>query len=115
MLSEDAFVFSEEEVFSYSVVDLRGIRPAVRLVAVVPSNLFVVPRGLAGEDKEAGKFNVLIYIKCIKSNHNLLDSALAFGWAEIGLWFGVVNRAVFSFIVEESIVFCLLKLLLLKR
>lgn len=55
VLSEDAFVFSEEEVFSYSVVDLRGIRPAVRFVAVVPSNLFVVPRGLAGEDKDAEK------------------------------------------------------------
>lgn len=36
----------------------------------------------------------------------------AFGWADAGLWFWA-NRAEFSFIVDESIVFCRLKLLLL--
>lgn len=53
MLSVDAFVFSVEDVFSYRVVDRRGMRPAVLFTLEVVSNLFAVVRGFAGEDADA--------------------------------------------------------------
>jgi hypothetical protein len=52
---DDAFVFSVDEVFSYKVVDLRGISPAVRLLLEFPSNLLIVVRGFAGDVKDAKK------------------------------------------------------------
>lgn len=53
VLSVDAFVFSFDDVFSYKVVDLRGIRPAVRFTLDVVSNLLTAARGFAGDDDEA--------------------------------------------------------------
>lgn len=50
VLSVPAIVFSVDEVFSYSVVDLRGISPAVLLAPDEASNLFIADRGLAGDD-----------------------------------------------------------------
>lgn len=55
VLSVDAFVFSVDEVFSYKVVDLRGISPAVRLPLVALSNLLIVVRGFAGDVNNAKK------------------------------------------------------------
>lgn len=51
MLSVDAFVFSVDEVFSYNVVDLRGMRPTVRLPLGAESNLLATDRGFAGDDE----------------------------------------------------------------
>lgn len=51
MLSVDAFVFSFDDVFSYKVVDLRGISPAVRLPLEAVSNLLIAVRGFAGDDE----------------------------------------------------------------
>jgi hypothetical protein len=53
VLSVDAFVFSVDDVFSYRVVDLLGMSPAVLFTLDVVSNLFAVVRGFAGEDAEA--------------------------------------------------------------
>lgn len=43
------------------------------------------------------------------------DSVVVLGCAETGRWFCVANLVVFSLIVAASIVFCLLKLLLLEK
>lgn len=75
VFSDDTFVFSEDDVFSYKVVDLRGMRPAVRLLfVVVPSNLLIAARGLAGEDKDAKIENF------IKLNHNHIFSKSLSYW-----------------------------------
>lgn len=50
----------------------------------------------------------------LKIRNTLSVVATGFGWADAGLWFCAAKRAVLSFIVAESIVFCRLKLLLLQ-
>lgn len=102
VLSVVAFVFSVEDVFSYSVVDRLGIMPpalgpTVRL-PLLGSNLPVVVlvvRGFAGLEIDELSADVIGLV--------MLDA---------GLWFCAANLAVFSFMVAESMVFCRLKLLL---
>lgn len=96
-----AFVFSVEDVFSYSVVDRLGIRPALGPTVRLPllgSNfpvVVLVVRGFAGLEIDELSADVIGLV--------MLDA---------GLWFCAANLAVFSFMVAESIVFCRLKLLL---
>lgn len=102
VLSAGAFVFSVEDVFSYSVVDRLGIMPpalgpTVRF-PLLGSNLPVVVlvvRGFAGLEIDELSAEVIGLV--------MLDA---------GLWFCAANLAVFSFMVAESMVFCRLKLLL---
>lgn len=95
------FVFSVDEVFSYSVVDRRGIRPALGPTVREPllgSNLplvVLVVRGFAGLEIDELSAEVIGLV--------MLDA---------GLWFCAASLAVFSLMVAESIVFCRLKLLL---
>lgn len=51
VLSVDAFVFSFDDVFSYKVVDLRGISPAVLFPLEAVSNLLIAVRGFAGDEE----------------------------------------------------------------
>lgn len=60
VLSVDELVFSVDDVFSYSVVDRRGMRPTVRVPLDVASNLVIAARGLAG-DVEAAENKTLCY------------------------------------------------------
>lgn len=53
MLSVDEFVFSVDDVFSYNVVERRGMRPAVRVPLDVASNLVIAARGFAGDVDDA--------------------------------------------------------------
>lgn len=95
------FVFSVDEVFSYSVVDRRGISPALGPTVRDPllgSNLLLVVlvvRGFAGLEIDELSAEVIGLV--------MLDA---------GLWFCAASLAVFSLMVAESIVFCRLKLLL---
>lgn len=97
------FVFSVDEVFSYSVVDRRGIRPALGPTVREPllgSNLplvVLVVRGFAGLEIDELSAEVIGLV--------MLDA---------GLWFCAASLAVFSLMVAESIVFCRLKLLLVR-
>lgn len=92
--------------------------PTVRFPLAVPS-YFVVNalRGLTGEVADAAAKNLQLWeiLTDFFWIFVLPDSVVVLGCAETGRWFCVASRVVFSLIVAASIVFCLLKLLLLKK
>lgn len=59
MFSFDVFVFSEDDVFSYNVVDRRGMRPTVLFMLDAPSNFPIVVRDLAGDVAAKKKINIV--------------------------------------------------------
>lgn len=80
VLSVDEFVFSVDEVFSYSVVDRRGMRPTVRVPLDVASNLVIAARGLAGDVDDAKAKSICHSTEqgfCFA--YHLLDSVVVFG------------------------------------
>lgn len=107
-----------DDVFSYKVVERRGIIPLGPTVRFPfdGSNLDVaLLLGLTGLANAAERNKNLV------NNHLRMQSAVlqlsaaedtGFGCADTGR-FWAPTRAVFSLIVAESIVFCRLKLLLL--
>lgn len=88
-------------------------------VLLLLSNLDTAVRGLAGLNISKSGSNgiisqcAILYID-LSEIHLLLSVVTRdLGCADVGRWFCAANLAVFSLIVAESIVFCLLKLLLL--
>lgn len=89
------FVFSVDDVFSYSVVDRLGIRPALGPTVRAPL---------------LGSYLVLVLLLVVRAFagleiDELSTEVIGLVMLDAGRWFCAANRAVFSLIVAESIVF----------
>lgn len=89
------FVFSVDDVFSYSVVDRLGMKPAL---------------GPTVREPLLGSYLVLVLLLVVRAFAGLeIDEfsteAIGLVMLDAGLWFCAANLAVFSLIVAESIVF----------